>query len=86
MAKKQGEKWTATHRYGDVYECVKGDVQLSHSKGGLEAAAANLEKDGGDFAMKQLEVVSAKLQAIADAGVQQEAPEPESVEADTGEE
>ena len=63
-SKKSSGKWEATHRYGDVFECKKGDVQLSHSTKGLKKAAEDLEADGGDFAVKQLEIVNAKLEAI----------------------
>lgn len=65
MAKKSSNQWTAVHRYGDVYECEKGDVSLSHSIKGLKRAAAALEDDGGDFALKQLQVVTDKLEAIS---------------------
>jgi len=56
--------WMAKHRYGDVYECSNGEISLSHSIKGLEAARETLETNGGDFALKQLEVVNAKLEAI----------------------
>lgn len=64
---KAGGEWVAVHRYGDVYECAKGDQQLSHSVAGLRKAAEALKADGGDFAIKQLEIVSAKLGAIEEA-------------------
>jgi predicted negative regulator of RcsB-dependent stress response len=59
-----GPKWTAEHRYGDVFECSNGKISLSHSKRGLEAAKANLEANGSDSAMAQLKQVDAKLKAI----------------------
>jgi hypothetical protein len=63
--KPPASKWTAKHRYGDVYECSDGRVSLSHSIKGLQKAQANLESDGADFALKQLRVVKDKLEAIA---------------------
>ena len=47
-----GPKWTAEHRYGDVFECSNGKISLSHSKLGLEAAKANLEANGSDSASR----------------------------------
>ena len=78
-SKTDASGWTATHRYDDVYECSKDDITLSHSIKGLRAAALNLEENGDDFALKQLETVNAKLEAIEKAGP---APSPaEDVEA-----
>ena len=69
-----GPKWTATHRYDDVYECSNGDRTLSHSIRGLEKAREGLEADGSDSAMKQLQHVNGKLEAIKRAGPPAEAP------------
>jgi hypothetical protein len=60
--------WKASYRYDDVYECTNGQITLSHSVKGLEAALAKLEADGSDFALKQIEVIKAKLDAIKQAG------------------
>ena len=90
MAKdRSGPQWTATHRYGDVYECDNGEgITLSHSIGGLQAAKENLEKDGGDFALGQLKHVNAKLEAIERAaplsGGTMAAPTTVDVETETG--
>ena len=63
-------QWTATYRYSDVYECTNGTTSLSHSIRGLEAARKALETGGDDFAMKQLQVVNAKLEAISRAATE----------------
>lgn len=73
-----GPKWTAEHRYGDVYECSNGKVSLSHSKRGLETAKSNLELNGSDSAMAQLKQVEAKLKAIDMAALPAPPPEDES--------
>ncbi len=88
QSKAKDSSWTATHRYGDVYEC---SVALSHSERGLRVAKASLEEDGSDGALIQLKVIEGKLSAIAAAGpppieAPAEAPAEDAVETEAGEE
>ena len=92
QSKAKDSSWTATHRYGDVYECSNGGtVALSHSERGLRVAQASLEEDGSDGALLQLKVIEGKLSAIAAAGpppieAPAEAPAEDAVETEAGEE
>ena len=88
QSKAKDSSWTATHRYGDVYECSNGGtVALSHSERGLRVAKASLEEDGSDGALIQLKVIEAKLAAISAAGTPPiEAPAKDAVETEVVEE